>query len=69
LERLFPTFHDIESLQSATGRPALGTIAMAVTDVQQRHRRAQGLGVAAAGVGLFVVQAGWVAWLAIRTTI
>lgn len=69
LDFMFPKFKDAAALQTATGRPVLGSIALAVNDVERHRLRVQGVGVAVACGALLFVQAGWILWLAGRLPI
>jgi polysaccharide chain length determinant protein (PEP-CTERM system associated) len=64
LELVRPTFREIKSLRQLTGRPVLGSVSVVLAG---GHRnRTEVLRFAGAVVLLLILQAGWLAWIAIR---
>jgi uncharacterized protein involved in exopolysaccharide biosynthesis len=65
-DNLRPAFDEVKSLAALSGRPVLGTVSMLVTPQGARQRQA-GLRRFGAAFGvLIVMQAIWVAWIAMR---
>jgi hypothetical protein len=65
-DNLRPAFDEVKSLEQLSGRPVLGTVSMLVTPQGARQRQAGLRRFGAAFVVLIVMQAIWVAWIAMR---
>lgn len=63
LDRLRPTFHDVQQLMAATSRPVLGRVRSAKSVAQLRLERVDGLRLAGAFGVLIILQAAWVVWI------
>jgi len=55
VSQIFPTLHDVATLQSVSQRPVLGAVTLLMTDARARTRRRKDLAFAGALGGLFVV--------------
>jgi polysaccharide chain length determinant protein (PEP-CTERM system associated) len=67
MDLLRPTFKDAKSLRNAIARPLLGSVSIARGAAPLRSARLEHVGLAFSIGALFVVQAGWLAWLAARS--
>lgn len=63
LDRLRPTFHEVQQLVAATSRPVLGRVRATKNAAQLRLERANGFRLAGAFGLLIVLQAAWVVWI------
>lgn len=63
-DRLMPTFNDTDSLRQAFSRPVIGTVSGVELPGTRRAMKADLRRLAAAAIGLFVLQSAWLAWIA-----
>lgn len=68
LERLRPTFNDVQQLMAATSRPVLGRVRAAKNVAQLRLERADAMKVTGIIGLLIILQAIWVIWIGLPAT-
>ena len=62
----WPTFDEMASLRTLSGRPVLGSVSMLVTPERQREQKLNLVRFSAALAALVMLQAMWVAWVALK---